>query len=127
MTETKKELTLKDRLSHLNYLQACRLLGGQGKDLIMRGGQIEIDIDGQVEIGDESFSVKFADAKTVIRSNPMKKNKLDFECSGCAGHCEHIGATFALILEEKTALGLANPPTVRIPIESLSEQDLVAR
>lgn len=66
MTETKKALTLKDRLSHLNYLQACRLLGQQGKDLINLGGKFEIDIDGQVEIGAESFSVKFADAKTII-------------------------------------------------------------
>lgn len=127
MTETKKELTLKDRLSHLNYLQACRLLGQQGKDLIMQGGKFEIDIEGQVEMGAESFSVKFADAKTIIRSNPMRRNKIDFKCSVCEGHCEHIGATFALILEEKTALGLAKLPTARIPIESLSEQDLVAR
>lgn len=127
MTETKKEPTLKDRLSHLNYLHACRLLGQQGKDLINRGGRFEIDIDGQVEIGPESFSVKFADAKTSIRPNPMKRNKLDFKCSICEGHCEHIGAMFALILEEKTALGLAKPPTARIPAESLSEQDLVAR
>lgn len=127
MTETTKDPTLKDRLSHLSYLQACRLLGEQGKDLIMRGGKFEIDIDGQVEINTESFSVKFADGQTVISPDPMRKNKLDLKCSSCEGHCEHMGATLALILEEKTALGLAKPPVARIPVESLSEQDLVAR
>ncbi|MCH8840535.1 MAG: DEAD/DEAH box helicase, partial [Planctomycetes bacterium] len=39
--------------------------------------------------------------------------------------CEHAGAAFALMLEEKTALGLAAPPPERVPVESLSEQELV--
>jgi len=38
----------------------------------------------------------------------------------CQGICEHVGAAFALILEEKTALGLARPPDKRPPVESLS-------
>ena len=40
----------------------------------------------------------------------------------------HVGATFSLILEEKSALGLAAPPPEpRTPAESLSEDELVER
>lgn len=127
MTETKKEITLRDRLSHLNFFNACRLLGVQGKDLIHRGGKFDIDIGGQVEFGPESFSVKFSDATATVRSNPMRKNRLDLECSACESRCEHMGAALALILEEKTALGLAKPPVARAAVESLSEEDLVVR
>jgi len=36
-------ITLKDKLSHLTYQQACRLLGPQGKQLIMDGGKYDIE------------------------------------------------------------------------------------
>ena len=39
--------------------------------------------------------------------------------------CEHVGAAFSLMLEEKMALGLAAPPPERVPVESLGEQELV--
>jgi len=38
-----------------------------------------------------------------------------------------VGAAFALVLEEKMALGLAAPPRERVPVESLSEEALVRR
>jgi len=34
----RRELTLKDRLSRLTYLQACKLLGSEGRNLIQAGG-----------------------------------------------------------------------------------------
>ncbi len=33
-------ITLKDKLSHINYTQACKLLGPEGKKLIMAGAQL---------------------------------------------------------------------------------------
>jgi predicted nucleic acid-binding Zn finger protein len=39
--------------------------------------------------------------------------------------CEHIGAALSLILEEKVLLGLAAPPPERIPVESLTEEELI--
>ena len=39
-----KHLTLRDRLSRLNYLQACRLLGPEGDKLIQQGSKFDIDI-----------------------------------------------------------------------------------
>lgn len=45
-------------------------------------------------------------------------------CSACPVICEHLGAALSLILEEKTAFGLAAPPPERVPVESLSEAEL---
>ena len=74
-------LTLKDKLSHLSYAQACKLLGPEGKQLIMAGGKYDIDIFDQVT---------------------FKKER-----SACpARQCEHKGAALSLISEEKMALGL---------------------
>ena len=57
--------------------------------------------------------------------DPAAKDKLAWHCSSCRDACEHVGAAFSLVLEEKTALGLAAPPPERVPVESLSEEELV--
>ena len=44
-------ITLKDRLSHLTYRGACKLLGPEGDRLIRQGGKYHIDIDEQVTWG----------------------------------------------------------------------------
>ncbi|MBM4002405.1 MAG: hypothetical protein FJ295_03840 [Planctomycetes bacterium] len=38
-------------------------------------------------------------------------------CTRCETACEHIGAVFSLILEEKMTLGLASPPRQRVADE----------
>ena len=50
---------------------------------------------------------------------------MNFRCSSCTTSCEHQGAAFSLILEEKLALGLAAPPPEKVPVESLSDEELV--
>ena len=52
-TKKSDRLTLKDRLSRLNFQQACKLLGEEGSRLIQKGGSYEIDIDEQVYLGDD--------------------------------------------------------------------------
>ncbi len=37
------------------------------------------------------------------------RNRLRFNCTACQTLCEHVGAAVSLVLEEKTALGLAAP------------------
>jgi hypothetical protein len=49
------------------------------------------------------------------------RDRLHWRCNRCARACEHIGAAFSLILEEKMVLGLAEKPKPRTPIESLAE------
>jgi hypothetical protein len=54
-----------------------------------------------------------------------KRKRLNFSCTTCGPICEHIGAALSLILEEKTLLGLAEPPPEEIPFELLDEDKLI--
>lgn len=124
----KRELTLKDRLSRLSFRQACQLLGDEGNKLIMQGGKFPVgSIEENVYLGDDLFRLSVEGAVVTVTLMAEAKNRLHFNCTACQGVCEHIGAAFALILEEKTVLGLAKPPAERVPAESLSEAELVAQ
>ena len=129
-TKKTRDLTLKDRLSRLDYRQACKLLGPGAEKLIQRGGQIEIDIDAQVKLTDELFQVTFPSGENggvlaSIRRAPDARDWLLWKCNACDAACEHIGAAFSLALEDKLALGLSAPRPERIPIESLSYDELI--
>ena len=124
----KKELTLKDRLSRLTFAQARTLLGPDGNRLIMQGGKLGIaSIEDDVYLGDDLFRLSVRGAVVTITLMAQARKRLHFNCSKCEIVCEHVGAAFALILEEKTVLGLAKPPVERVPAESLSEAELIAR
>ncbi len=116
---------LKDKLSHLSFRQACKLLGPEGEKLIRAGGKYDIDISEQVTVGRDLFSLDLGDAVVTIELDPAKNKRLNCQCSACTTACEHLGALFSLILEEKLALGLAAPPPERVPVESLSDAELV--
>ena len=120
-------LHLRDKLSHLTYRQACKLLGPSGEQLLRAGGGYEIDVGERVVLQNDKFILNLPEAVVTIALDPGRKQTLDFKCSTCSGACEHIGAAFALILEEKMALGLAAPPPERIPVESLNDAELVNR
>jgi hypothetical protein len=124
---TQYELTLKDRLSRLTFLQACRLLGDHGARLIREGGNYEIAIEEQVYLGDDLFRLKLGGAVVTITLMAEVPQRLRWNCTRCETACEHVGAAFSLILEEKMALGLAAPPPERVPVESLGEEELVRR
>lgn len=120
-----KELTLKDKLSRLTYTQACRLLGENGADLIRQGGKYDIVIDEHVYLGADLFRLNVDSAVATITLMAGARKRLHHNCTSCQEACEHVGAAFSLILEEKMALGLAAPPRERVPIESLSDQELI--
>ncbi len=124
----KRELTLKDRLSRLTYAQACKLLGPDGNKLIMQGGKFQIpSIEDDVYLGNDLFRLSVDGAVVTITLMAQAQKRLHYNCNKCQRLCAHVGAAFALILEEKTVLGLARPPVERIPAESLSETELTAR
>jgi hypothetical protein len=52
-TKKSTELTLRDKLSRLNYQEACKLIGEEGAKWIQEGAQFTIDIDRQVRLDDE--------------------------------------------------------------------------
>ncbi len=126
------QLSLRDRLSRLTFHDACRLLGPGGARLIQanaNGWQFNVAED--VQISDQHLRVRFpcqpgAEPATVSFSlAPDAYQSVRVACDECGTACDHVGAAFSLILEEKTALGLAAAPAEREPVRSLSESELI--
>jgi superfamily II DNA or RNA helicase len=126
VTRPAGELTLADRLSHLSFAQACRLLGPRASELLREGGALEIRLE-QVRLDPDRLTLELPDARVEIELAPGERVGLGYRCSACHQACLHAGAAFALVLEEKTVLGLAAPPPERIPAPALSEEELVRR
>ena len=120
-------MTFKDILSNLSYEEACKQLGTHGEKLLRLGGARDIDLDGQVTLDGMKLVVELGDATATITHNPSNRKRLRLGCTVCTGPCEHLGAAFSVILEEKLALGLAAPPSENIPMENLSEAELIDR
>ena len=125
-----KHLTLRDRLSRLTYVRACQLLGPEGARLIREGSNYEVDIERDVYLRGDLFRVKFPrtsgkDTVATITTMAAANNRLKFNCTACETLCEHVGAAVSLVLEDKTALGLAAPPEENRPLELLSESELL--
>ena len=130
-----KHLSLRDRLSRLSYVRACQLLGPEGASLIRRGSAYQdIDIGRDVYLRGDLFRLKLPgaggrgkDAVVTITTMAEARSRLRVNCTACETVCEHMGAAFSLILEEKTALGLAAAPEEQRPMEMLSEEELIER
>jgi hypothetical protein len=128
------KLTLKDRLSRLTFLEAVKLLGAEGKQLIQRNGNTwDFKIAEDVFLGDDLFRLRFPqviDHQPVVVTITLMadaRQRLHWNCTACDGACAHAGAAFSLILEDKLALGLAAKPKPRVPVESLDETQLIER
>lgn len=131
-------LTLKDRLSRLSFIDACKLLGPEGKQLIQRNANgWEFDLQEDVYLGDDLFRLRFpsygGERSPIVTITLMAeaRQRLHYRCDECdgagTGACDHAGAAFSFVLENKLNLGLAAPPPEREPVASLAEEDLVAR
>ncbi|MFN0196934.1 MAG: DEAD/DEAH box helicase [Planctomycetaceae bacterium] len=126
-TKPTHQLTLKDRLSRLNFTQACKMLGEQGRQRIQQGGKYDIDLNEQVYLEGDLYRLKLTDAVVTVTLMADAKDRLHWNCTSCEIPCEHVGAALSVVLEEKTALGLAAAPPVRVPVESLGESELIDR
>lgn len=126
-TAAPRERTLRDRLSRLTFTQACKLLGPDAARIIRAGGARDVDLEQHVYLGDDLFRLRLDGAVATITLSADAPDRLRWNCTRCDFACEHVGAAFALVLEEKTALGLAAPPPERTPGELLDEDALVAR
>ena len=110
LTKPGAELTLFDKLSRLSFLQATKLLGSEGADLIAAGGKHDIDITTQVEFDQDRFRLAVDSCTVTLALSPAARDRLEWRCSACNVPCEHVGAAFSLIIEEKLALRLADVP-----------------
>jgi hypothetical protein len=127
LTKPGSELSLFDTLSRLSFTQASKLLGPRGNQLITTGGKHEIDIPSQVKLSGDQLRVAVNGSSVTIDFTPTSRGRLKWSCDTCETACEHAGAAFSLILEEKLALGLADAPPEREPVESRSEEALVSQ
>jgi SNF2-related domain/Helicase conserved C-terminal domain/SWIM zinc finger len=127
LTKPSAELTLFDTLSRLTFVRATKLLGAEGDHLIAAGGKYDIDITTQVKFDQDRFRLAVDSTTVTLSLSPAARNRLDWHCDKCDVPCEHAGAAFSLILEEKLALGLADAPPEREPVESRSDEALVAQ
>jgi RHS repeat-associated protein len=127
LTKPSAELTLFDTLSRLTFTRAAKLLGPQGNRLIATGGKFDIDLTTQVKFDRDLFRLTLDGAAVTLTLSPAARHRLEWRCDACEVPCEHAGAAFSLILEEKLALGLAGAPPARVPAESVSEEVLVAQ
>src|SRR6266478_4115796 len=127
LTKPSAQLTLFDTLSRLTFSRAAKLLGPKGNRLIATGGKFDIDLTTQVKFDRDMFRLTLDGAAVTLTLSPAARHRLEWRCDACEVPCEHAGAAFSLILEEKLALGLAGAPPARAPAESVSEEALVAQ
>jgi hypothetical protein len=127
LTKTGAELTLFDRLSQLTFVRAVKLLGAKGSRLITEGGKYDIDIATQVKFDPGRFRLVLDGATVTLNLSPARRDRLEWRCDTCEVPCEHAGAAFSLILEEKLALGLARAPPEPTAAENVSEEALVGQ
>jgi superfamily II DNA or RNA helicase/predicted nucleic acid-binding Zn finger protein len=120
-------MTLIDRLSHLTPRHVEKLLGPRAQKLLIEGGKMNIDITTDVTFSRDVFRLHVEDAYVSIVDDDRAREKMRWFCSTCEGLCEHIGAAFSLILEEKTPLGIAAPPPENNEPVELNESELIRR
>jgi superfamily II DNA or RNA helicase len=131
MTKPSHKLSFRDRLSQLTFLEATKLLGAWGRELIIEGSKREIIPQEDVYLGGDLFRLTcrgpggkpVAIATLTLKADT--KDRLHWNCTACDEPCAHVGAMFSTILESKTAMGLAAPPRERDPVAELGETELV--
>ncbi len=135
-TKKSTDLTLPDKLSRLSYGQTLKLLGSNAPKLLRGGAKWDFRLDEDVYLGEDLFRLRFplgtsesesARVAVTIRLMADSYDRLHWSCTACESLCEHVGAAFSLILDEKMALGLSGPPLERVPAESLGEEELLKR
>lgn len=134
-TKSAAPVTLRTRLTRLTLDKAAKLLGPNGKKLIQAGGKYsDIDIDRDVYLRGDLFRLTLRgvgecreDVRVTLTLMASKQKRLMWNCDHCEAACEHVGAAFSLILEDKYTLGLSEIPKEGVPLERLSEDVLLQR
>jgi hypothetical protein len=120
-------LSIRDRLSRLTFDEACKILGPEGKRLLVRGGGLEVLSHEAVEIDQHEARVVWEPGPgglaTKIVFDPSVRGQLRVECGFCRAPCVHAGGLLSIVLEQKSDLGLAAPPPD--PTHPADERQLV--
>jgi len=134
-SKSKKHISFRDRLARLTYIQACRLLGEEGKQLLHNGGKRwDLNTEDHTYLAGDLFRVSIPDkvvpagkAIVVLTQMTARTQELHLRCDQCDVPCVHAGAALHLLLEQKLPLGLSAPPDETVPFELLTEQELLDR
>jgi len=134
-SQRKKRISFRDRLARLTYIQACRLLGEQGEQLLRKGGKRwDLNTEDHAYLAGDFFRVSIPDetlptrkAIVVLTQMTARTQELHLRCDQCDTPCEHAGAALDLLLEQKLPLGLSAPPDESVPFELLTERELLDR
>ena len=144
----KKVNLFHQRLASLTYHQAGGLLGDDGHRLMRLGNRFtEIDPD-DVFLGGDLLRIKVEDCEekwrgvedapdddrrfhekvivTMTRQSTRSK-QLQLNCDHCDADCHHVGAALEYLLDAKSVLGLAAPPDETVPLENLTDEELLRR
>jgi hypothetical protein len=70
-------VNLKDKLSHLSFQEARKLLGPKGDLLIRQGGRYEIEIAAQVELDADRFRLRLNGSEVVIELDSSRSRRLN--------------------------------------------------
>lgn len=110
-----------------------------------QGGRFtEIDPD-DVFLGGDLFRVRMIDVDAKFRGpdeppeqvdgtvivtmtlQSARTRQIQANCDACDHPCHHVGAALEYLLDAKTVLGLAVPPDESVPLENLTEKELLHR
>ncbi len=102
-TRANQRRTLRDRLSRLTFLEACRLLGPTGKSLIQKSANLwDIKIEDDVHLGDDLFRLRIPEAAddgspivVTITTMALARDRLHWNCTHCETACACRGRVFA--------------------------------
>ena len=133
--KSKKVNHFHQRLGSLTWHQACQMLGDDGATLIRRGArQFEVQSDRDVFLGGDLFRVRVEDAEVdggvaiaTFTLQSARAKQLQSNCDRCELPCEHLGVALDFLLDAKSVLGFAMPPDESVPLENLTEDELLRR
>jgi hypothetical protein len=115
LAKPSRALSMRDRLSHLSFDEACKMLGPDGGRLLIRGGRLELGSLDDLRIDDEQARIAWAPGPGGVSSrisfDEGARGRLRAECSACTSACVHVAGLLSILLEQKTDLGLAAPPS----------------
>ena len=94
----------------------------------------KLTFDRDVYLGRDVFRVSINDHRlenpvvtTTLTVDPGRRKALLVSCDQCDKPCLHQGAMLDYLMQSKTVLGLAMPPDESVPLEHLTEEELLRR
>ena len=64
---------------------------------------------------------------TTMTLQSARAKQIQTNCEHCDSHCHHVGAALDYLLDAKSVLGLMAPPDESVPLENLTEAELLSR